>query len=37
MDTHLSVKDVLNTDDRSELFALPLSVQVFEEFQSMQA
>jgi hypothetical protein len=37
IDTHLLVKDVLNTDDRSKLFALPLSVQAFEEFQSMQA
>jgi hypothetical protein len=37
IDTHLSVKDVLNTGDRSQLFALPLSVQAFEEFQSLQA
>jgi hypothetical protein len=37
IDTHLSVKDVLNAEDRSQLFALPLSVQAFEEFQSLQA
>jgi hypothetical protein len=37
IDTHLSVKDVLNGEDRSQLFALPLSVHAFEEFQSLQA
>ena len=37
MDANLSVRDVLNASDRSQLFHLPLSQQAYEEFGFLQA
>ena len=36
MDVNLSVRDVMQTQDRTELFHLPLSQQAFEEFELLQ-
>ena len=37
IDANLSVRDVMQTQDKSELFHLPLSQQAFEEFVLLQA